>query len=90
MFTVMFCKRGLLFLLCTYDIVNDIGANIRSFAYDTSLFIIEDNPMAAAVCLNSDLNVVSQYSVSWLELFSSTETESLLTLTEQACPTAFI
>ena len=50
----------LLFLLYINDIVNDIGANIRLFADDTSLFIVVDNPMTAAVCMNSDLTVISQ------------------------------
>ena len=45
----------LLFLLYINDIVKNIGANIRLFADDTSLFIIVDNPTTAALCLNSDL-----------------------------------
>ena len=60
------------------DIVNDIGANIRLFADDTSLFIIVENPMTAADCLNSDLNVISQWATSWLVLFNPTKTESLI------------
>ena len=50
----------LLFLLYINDIVNDIGANLRLLANDTSLFIVVDNPMTAVVCLNSDLNAISQ------------------------------
>ena len=38
----------LLFLLYINDIVNDIGSNIRLFADDTSLFIIVEDPLAAA------------------------------------------
>ena len=68
----------LLFLLYINDIVNDIGANIRLFADDTSLFIVVNNPMTAAVYLNSDLNVISQWAASWLVLFNPTKTESLI------------
>ena len=31
------------------------GSNIRIFADDTSLFIVFDNPLAAAICLNTEL-----------------------------------
>ena len=34
--------------------------------------------MAAAVYLNSDLNVISQWAASWLVLFNPTKTESLI------------
>ena len=46
----------LLFLLYINDIVIDIGSNIRLFAHDTSLYIIVEDPVVAANCLNSDLN----------------------------------
>ena len=46
----------ILFLLYLNDIVTDIGSNIRLFADDTSLYIIVENPVAAAECLNIDLN----------------------------------
>ena len=68
--------ESLLFLLHINDIVNDIRANTL-FADDTSLFIIVENPVAAAVCLNSDLNV-SQWAASYLVLFNQTKTESLI------------
>ena len=68
----------LLFLLYINDIANDIGANIILFADDTSLFIVVDNPMTAAVSLNIDLNVISQWAASWLVLFNPTKTESLI------------
>ena len=34
--------------------------------------------MTAAVCLNSDLNVISQWATPWLVLFNPTKTESLI------------
>ena len=52
--------KPLLFLLYINYIVNDIGANIRVFADDMSLFTIVKNPMTTAICLNSNLNVISQ------------------------------
>ena len=48
----------LLFLLYINDIVSDIGSNIRLFADDTSLFIVEENPVLAAYCLNRDLGKI--------------------------------
>ena len=68
----------LLFLLYINDIVNDIGANIRLFADDTSLFIIVDDPVTAAECLNADLSRISNWADTWLVSFNPTKTESLL------------
>ena len=49
----------LLFLVYINDIVTDIGANIRLFADDTSLYIIVENPVDASLCLNRDLQKIS-------------------------------
>ena len=68
----------LLFLLYINDIVNDIGANIRLFADDTSLSIIVENPVMAAACLNTDLLKLSHWAATWLVLFNPTKTESLI------------
>lgn len=68
----------LLFLLYINDIVNDIGANIRLFADDTSLFIIVENPVTAAVSLNADLSRISNWANTWLVTFNPNKTESLL------------
>ena len=45
----------LLFLIFINDIVKCIGASIRLFADDTSLYIIVDLPDQAATILNTDL-----------------------------------
>ena len=45
----------LLVLLFMNDIVLDIESNIRLFADDTSLYIIVDDPVTAANCLNKIL-----------------------------------
>ena len=58
----------LLFLLCINDIVHDIGSNIRLFADDTSLFIIVDDPVTAAGCINTDLVRISKWASTWLSL----------------------
>ena len=68
----------LLFLLFINDIVLDIGSNIRLFADDTSLYIIVDNPVTAANCLNIDLERISKWAATWLVAFNPTKTESLL------------
>ena len=68
----------LLFLLYINDIVLDIGSNICLFADDTSLFIIVDNPVAAADCLNNDLDKISQWAATWLVSFNPTNTEPII------------
>ena len=68
----------LLFLLYINDIVHDIGSNIRLFADDTSLFIIVDDPVTAAGCINTDLGKISPWASSWLITFNPSKTESLL------------
>ena len=46
----------LLFLIYINDIVRNIGANIRLFADDTSLYIVVDFPLTSAAILNADLS----------------------------------
>ena len=60
----------LLFLLYINDIVLNIGSNIRLFADDTSLFIIVDDPVADATCINSDLGRITQWAATWLVTFN--------------------
>ena len=50
----------LLFINFINDIVNEINAEIKLFADDTSLYLIVDNPSDTAFLLNQDLN---QYNV---------------------------
>ena len=68
----------LLFLLYINDIVSDIGSNIRLFADDTSLFIIVENPVLSADCLNRDLDKIKQWATTWLVSFNPSKTETLL------------
>ena len=68
----------LLFLIYINDIVTDIGSNIRLFADDTSLYIIVDDPITAANCINTDLDKISRWAATWLVSFNPAKTESLL------------
>ena len=68
----------LLFLLNINDIVTNNGSNIRLFADDTSLYIIVENPLSAAECLNIDLDKITHWAETWLVSFNPTKTESLL------------
>ena len=54
-----------LFLIYINDIVNDIHANIRLFADDTSLYIIVDEPIQASTVLNTDLTKIITWSKTW-------------------------
>ena len=68
----------LLFLVYINDIVCDIGANIRLFADDTSLFVVVDDPRNSADILTSDLNKISNWANKWLVKFNPNKTESLI------------
>ena len=60
------------------DIVHDIGFNSCLFADDISLFIIVEDVITAAACLNNDLDKISQRAAKWLVTFNPSKTESLL------------
>ena len=68
----------LLFLLYINDIVSDIGSNIGLFADDTSLFIIVENPVLSADCLNRDLDKIKQWATTWFVSFNPSKAETLL------------
>ena len=68
----------LLFLLFIYDIVKDIGCNIRLFADDTSLFLVVENPDTAAELLNLDLDKIMAWAKKWLVRFNPVKTEAFL------------
>ena len=74
----------LLFLM--YIIVAEIGSNIRLFADDTSLYILVENPITSAVCLNSDLTQISIWANNWLADFNPVKTKSLLISRKQNKP----
>ena len=61
----------LLFLIYIYknDIVRNIGASIRLFADDTSLYIDVDSPLSSAAILNTDLNTIANWDDAWLVSF---------------------
>ena len=66
----------LLFLLYINDIVEDIHSSIRLFADDTSLYIIVEDPLDAAVTLNSDLSKIHRWASQWLVTFNPSKSES--------------
>ena len=68
----------LLFLIFINDIVKYIGASIRLFADDTSLYIIVDLPDQAATILNTDLKTISDWANSWLVAFNASKTLSII------------
>ena len=49
--------------------------NVR---YDTSLYIIVENPAEAAQMLNSDMEKINQWAKRWLVSFNPAKSESLL------------
>ncbi|MCG7883757.1 MAG: reverse transcriptase family protein [Candidatus Thiodiazotropha endolucinida] len=68
----------LLFLLYINDVVQNVQSCIKLFADDTSLYIIVDNPINAAMLLNSDLETIHKWAETWLVKFNPSKSESLL------------
>ena len=68
----------LLFLIFINDIVKCIGASIRLFAKNTSLYSIIDLPDQAARILNTDLKTISDWANSWLVTFNASKTLSII------------
>ena len=68
----------LLFLIYINDIVNEIQASVRLFADDTSLYIIVENPFAAAITLNNDLYFITSWASDWLVNFNAAKTLSMI------------
>ena len=52
----------LLFLIFINDIVKDIGASVRLFADNTSLYIVVESPQSAATILNGDMSTISNWA----------------------------
>ena len=57
----------LLFLVFINDIVKEINSSIRHFADDTSLYIIVDDPLDAAIKSNADLSRIDMWASMWLK-----------------------
>ena len=60
------------------DIVINIKSTVRFFADDTSLYLIVDEPVETARCLNSDLELIYQRAERWLVKLNAAKSESLL------------
>ena len=67
-----------LFLIYINDIVKDLRCNIRLFADDTSLYVIVENPVTAALQLNTDLSLIYKWAKTWLVDFHPNKTVSLI------------
>ena len=68
----------LLFLIFINDIVKDIGASIRLFADDTSLYIVVESPQSVATILNGDMSTISNWANFWLLDFNAAKTLSMV------------
>ena len=67
-----------LFLIYINDIVKDLHCNIRLLADDTSLYVIVENPVTAALQLNTDLSLIYKWAKTWLVDFHPNKTVSLI------------
>ena len=76
----------LLFKFFINDIVNEINAEIKLFADDTSLYLIVDNPSDTAFLLNQDLNEIQRWSEKWLVKFNLNKTESMVISSKRNTP----
>ena len=64
-------------LIYINDIVKDLRCNIRLFADDNSFYVIEENPVTAALQLNTDLSLIYKWAKTWLVDLHPNKTESL-------------
>jgi hypothetical protein len=67
-----------IYLIFINDIVNEINAEMKLFADDTSLYLIVDNPSDTAFLLNQDLNQIQRWSEKWLVKFNPIKTETMV------------
>ena len=70
-------ERGMLYVTVKLSFIR-AKPSIRLFADDTSLYIIVENPITSAVCLNSDLSKISIWANNWLVDVNPIKTESML------------
>ena len=68
----------LLFIIVINDIVRDIGASIKLFVDDSSLYVTIESPNIAASILNNDLQKIHNWSDRWLVKFNPQKTETML------------
>jgi hypothetical protein len=68
------------------DIVNEINAEIKLFADDTSLYLIVDNPNDTAFLLNQDLNQLQRRSEKWLVKFNPNKIETMVISSKRSAP----
>ena len=55
----------LLFLIYINDIIEDIESVIKHFADDTSMNLFLENPHIRAEILNTDLDIIMQWTNKW-------------------------
>ena len=55
-----------------------MGASIRLFAVDTSVYIVVDIPQSAATILNGDMSIINDWSRLWLFDFNAAKTLSMV------------
>ena len=67
-----------LFLIYINDTVTNIKSTVRLFADVTSLYLIVDEPVEAARCLNSHLELIYRWAESCLVKFNAAKSESIL------------
>ena len=60
----------LLFIIFINGIVQDIDAQIKLFADDTSLYLVVDDPIETVETLNGDLDKINIWSEKWLVKFN--------------------
>ena len=68
----------LLFLVFIYDTVEEINSSIRLFTNDTSLYIIVDDPLDAAIKLNAELSRIDMWASMWHVTFNLSKSESFI------------
>ena len=74
----------LLFLIYINDIIRDIGATIRLFVDDISLYIVVDS-LPSTTVLNTDLSTIGNWADAWLPQLHAGKTFSMITENRHLC-----
>ena len=67
-----------MFIIYTYDIVDDIESDILVFADDTSLMAVGNDPAETAEQLNRDLVKISAWAEKWKVIFNDKKSKDII------------
>ena len=67
-----------LFILYVNDLIENLGPNIRMYAYDVTLFVEYDHPLAAKLDLQEKIEIAMAWAKDWLVSFNPQKSISVV------------